>query len=42
MNEVKAGKLPITASYACNCISKLVQVGKNMVAFCSTVQTSRL
>ena len=42
MNEVKVGKLPITASYTCNYLSKLVQGGKNMVDFGSTVQTSRL
>ena len=40
MNEVKVGKLPIIASYTCNFISKLLQGGKNMVAFCSTEQKS--
>ena len=40
MDEVKVGKLPIIASYTCNFISKLLQGGKNMVAFCTTVQKS--
>ena len=34
MNEVKVGK----ASHTCNFISKLLQGGKNIVAFCSTVR----
>ena len=38
MNEVKVGKLPIIASYTCNFISKLLQGGKNIMAFCSAVQ----
>ena len=38
MSEVKYGKLRIIASYNCNFISKLLQGGKSMVAFCSTVQ----
>ena len=36
MNKVKVGKLPIVASYTFN----LCESGKNMVAFCSTVQKS--
>ena len=38
MSEVKYGKLRIIASYTCNFISKSLQGGKSMVAFCSTVQ----
>ena len=40
VNEVKVEKLPIIARYTCNSISKLLQGGKNMVTFCSTVQKS--
>ena len=38
MNEVKVEKLSIIASYTCNFISELLQLGKSIVAFCSTVQ----
>ena len=38
MNEYKVEKLPIIASYTCNFISKLLQGGKNMMAFCTTIQ----
>ena len=37
INAVKVGKLPI-ANYNCIFISKLLQSGRNMVAFCSIVQ----
>ena len=37
VNEVKVGKLLIIATYTCNFVSKLLQGGKNVVVFCSTV-----
>ena len=40
MNEVEVGKLPIIDSSTSHFISKLLQGGKDMVAFCSTVQKS--
>ena len=41
-NEVKVGKLLIIPSCTCNFVSKLLQGGKNMVAFCSTLQKRSL
>ena len=38
--DVKIEKLYIIDSYTCNFISKLLQGGRNMVAFCTTVQKS--
>ena len=38
MNKVKVSYLPVTASYTFNFISKVLQGGKNMVAFYSTLQ----
>ena len=38
--EVKVEKLPTIASCTCSFIAKLLQVGKDVVAFCLTVQKS--